>query len=126
MLCTKPPPYRVETLAFRCSRRMTVSEPPAFGWSNCATGWVPKAAVMVRLARDEALAARAEGGAVPAVVAGESQLDHQQAGGITRGAAARRAHAPAERPRPLPLAESLPLTDAEDRGERRGEVTRAA
>src|SRR3954469_11501103 len=46
MLCTKPPPKRVETpSALRCSSRITVSEPPVFGVSVCTSPRPPKSCV---------------------------------------------------------------------------------
>src|SRR6476659_396667 len=47
MLWTKPPPNRVVTLAFRWSRRITVSEPDTFGASNSRGARDPKSCVTV-------------------------------------------------------------------------------
>src|SRR3954469_5862293 len=47
MLCTKPPPKRVVTLALRWSRRMTVSEPDTLGASSRRSVRAPKSCVTV-------------------------------------------------------------------------------
>src|SRR4051794_6532804 len=57
MLCTKPPPKRVVTLALRSSRRMTVSWPETFGAVNTRPAREPKSCVTV---------SRVPAGALPA------------------------------------------------------------
>src|SRR4051812_5556384 len=57
MLCTKPPPKRVVTLALRSSRRMTVSWPETFGAVNARPAREPKSCVTV---------SRVSAGALPA------------------------------------------------------------
>src|SRR2546423_181882 len=47
MAWTKPPPKRVRTRAFRCSRRMTVSSPARRGLASSTTGPAPKSLVTV-------------------------------------------------------------------------------
>src|SRR3954452_3443328 len=59
MLWTKPPPKRVVTLALRCSRRMTVSEPDTFGVASSCCLREPKSCVTVRRVCDGALPAPA-------------------------------------------------------------------
>ena len=45
MLSTKPPPYRVATVALRWSIRITVSAPTIFGRLSETTVWAPKPCV---------------------------------------------------------------------------------